>query len=189
MDLHTFAPFSHVYTFDRGFPPATLSHMFHLFNVSETSTTLICYQKPKRVYELGLASTTKMVQRFPMKMSGSGEQHSCFVFVKESALSSLITPPIISPATTECGMSGVASLRSTLKMPPIPFGSSDYDSPVLHGATYNDTGIQLAAEVMRTTNTLDDERVLHRRRYTEWVVDQLGLSSAARSKRTSRHNK
>ena len=54
-----------------------------MFNRSPTSTTLICYQQPKKCYELGLATTTTMIQRFPMKMCGSGEQHSCFVYVKE----------------------------------------------------------------------------------------------------------
>ena len=63
--------------------PHTLRHMMDMFNRSPTSTTLICYQQPKKCYELGLATTTTMIQRFPMKMCGSGEQHSCFVYAKE----------------------------------------------------------------------------------------------------------
>ena len=64
-------------------------------------------------------------------------------------------------------------------MPRVPTGSADVDSPVSHGASYTQTGensgLHLATNAMRTTNTLDINRNVHRSRYEEWIEDQLGL--------------
>ena len=198
LDCSTLSPFTHVYTFDRGFPPHTLRHMFHMFNEAPESTTLICYQQPRKCYELGLQSTTRMVQRFPMKMCGSGEQHSCFVYVKEavllappsaSAASSSASATILWQNTTPCGR-GPEVLNSEWVVPGVPTGSADVDSPVRHGASYHlkgdVSGLRLATNAMQTTNTLHAKRQLHRLKYEAWVEDQLGLNSSERCQRKSR---
>ena len=188
MDIQTLDPFTHIYTFDRGFPPHTLQHMFEMFNKSTTAATLICYQQPKRCYELGLDETTTMIHRMAMKMSGSGEQHSCFVFVKAFALESgMGGSAVVVSVTTPCGKAAWQPLSATFSIPPIPTGSADFESPVRHGQTYFDAGgVTLATEAMRTTNTLSTERDSARTAYAAWIEDQLGLSSERRSQRRSR---
>jgi len=75
-------------------------------------------------------------------------------------------------------------------MPRVPTGSADVDSPVSHGASYTQTGensgLHLATNAMRTTNTLDINRNVHRSRYEEWIEDQLGLHDKSRSRRKPR---
>ena len=116
MDCKTLLPLTHVYSFDRGFPPHTLRHMFHMFNISNESTTLITYQTPKRCYELGLNSSTKMIKRFPMKMCGSGEQHSCFIYVKKEYILKINkTQPNVILSTNPCGTIGPIILKRKFK--------------------------------------------------------------------------
>jgi hypothetical protein len=75
-------------------------------------------------------------------------------------------------------------------MPCIPTGCSDYDSPVSHSNSYNSigekSGIFLASNVMRTTNTLNSNRQKYRDMYEKWIEDQLGLHSTSRCQRKSR---
>jgi hypothetical protein len=78
-------------------------------------------------------------------------------------------------------------------MPRVPTGSADVDSPVSHGASYTQTGensgLHLATNAMRTTNTLDINRNVHRSRYEEWIEDQLGLHNEDRSQRKPRYSR
>lgn len=78
-------------------------------------------------------------------------------------------------------------------VPRVPTGSADVDSPVTHGASYTQTGensgLHLATNVMRTTNTLDINRNVHRSRYEEWIEDQLGLHNEDRSQRKPRYSR
>ena len=172
--------------------------MFHLFNISTTTTTLICYQQPRRCYELGLDSSTLMIHRMPMKMSGSGEQHSCFVFIKKNAFgkhgvaggcatTTNIASNIVISDTEICHEIGWSNFEQHFQMPTFPKGCADFDSPVRHGETYNNTGITLASNCMKTTNIMNVKiRNENRKLYSDWIEDQLGLNNATRSRRRSR---
>ena len=166
------SPFTHLYAFDRGFPPATLRHIFRLFEASDRARVLICYQKPRRAAELGL--TVPACRRFTMKMSGSGEQHSCWVYAKKGKL-----------AGTSDGLQALAEWT----LPAVPVGSSYMRSPVPHCASYRSDAIARAVAAMRAAADGSDSVLSHRvvrDQYAAWAIEQMGIHSAERSKRRTR---
>ncbi len=172
------SPFTHLYAFDRGFPPDTLRHMFRRFEASERARVLVCYQTPRRAAELGL--TVPACQRFSMKMSGSGEQHSCWVYAKMDQQDS--------PPGDNDGLQALAGWT----LPPVPEGSSDMRSPVPHCASYRQAvvcavaAMRAAAAGCGAASTPAPAPRVARDRYAAWTVEQMGLHSAERSKRRTR---
>ena len=46
LNIDSLDAFSHVYMFDKGFPPVLMEHIAEVFNTSRGSQYLICYKKP-----------------------------------------------------------------------------------------------------------------------------------------------
>lgn len=161
--------FTHVYAFDRGFPPETLRKMFEKFTRSVYAQVLVCYQQPKHAHSLGLAAPA--VRRFTMKMAGSGEQHSCWVYIKQTRPSSTLAKE------------GLSLLRGWT-FPTFPTGSTVLDSPVSHGESYL-SAASVAAAAIEDVKAPGSSTAEHRplQEYYLWVVDQQGLARCCRSKR------
>lgn len=78
----TLDPFTHIYMFDVGFPPKLLRALAGIFNASETTRCLACYQAPRRlICDYGF--NVKLETRLTLSMHGSTEKHTCFVYLKD----------------------------------------------------------------------------------------------------------
>ncbi|GBG24769.1 Histone-lysine N-methyltransferase, H3 lysine-79 specific [Hondaea fermentalgiana] len=77
-DMKEFEPTTHVYSFNRGFPPEAMEAVARAFHASSTAEFFICFDKPK-VLE-GYGFRIELVDFVPTKMAGSGEQHRCYVY-------------------------------------------------------------------------------------------------------------
>lgn len=51
-DIAHFEPFSHIYMFDVGFPPAALVSIANAFNISRTVQCLVSFNKPMRIIDM-----------------------------------------------------------------------------------------------------------------------------------------
>ena len=74
----TFDPFTHVYSFDTGFPPAVMEDMAQSFNVS-SANYLASYHAPRKVIEL-YGYDVEHIGRVSTSMAGSSEGHTCHFY-------------------------------------------------------------------------------------------------------------
>lgn len=75
---HTFEPFSHVYSFDVGFPPDVMDKMADMFNRS-TAKYYASFHTPRKVVDLyGFA--VENIGRVATSMAGSSEGHQCYFY-------------------------------------------------------------------------------------------------------------
>jgi hypothetical protein len=78
-EMDNFEPFTHVYMFDVGFPPAVLVSLANAFNLSKTVQALVSFQRPDRVISLyGFA--VDLVTQIQTRMSGSTELHTAYIY-------------------------------------------------------------------------------------------------------------
>ncbi|CAI5716874.1 unnamed protein product [Hyaloperonospora brassicae] len=75
---HTFEPFSHVYTFDVGFPPDVMDKMAEMFNRS-SAQYFVSFHSPRKVVETYGFSVTN-IGRVATSMAGSSEGHQCYFY-------------------------------------------------------------------------------------------------------------
>ena len=175
-DMKTLNPFSHVYMFDKGFPPNLMQNLSTKFNTSNVSKYLICYKKPKDIidkYEfnvthLGLLSTN---------MSGSGEGNSVHFYVKKESSSSSKSKSKSKKNSKE-EHNHINMLRKQdfgFIVPPVPSDTID-SAPVEYARSYGQPGLTLLYE-----KELD--------KYTDWCIEQVGINDSKRSKRRLRRRK
>lgn len=86
-DAKTFNPFTHVYSFDVGFPPAVMEYMAECFNRS-TAPYLVSFHAPKKIIEMYGYHVTN-VGRISTSMSGSSEGHLCYVYERTEKAANL----------------------------------------------------------------------------------------------------
>jgi len=78
-DMDHFEPFTHVYMFDVGFPPAVLVALANAFNLSKTVQALVSFQRPDKVISVyGFA--VDLITQVATRMSGSTEKHTAYVY-------------------------------------------------------------------------------------------------------------
>ena len=82
-DARTLDPFTHVYMFDTGFPPAVSRSIARAFNASRCTRYVACMHNPKLVLD-DWGMHAELVARVQTQMSGSGEGHLCFIYAKKS---------------------------------------------------------------------------------------------------------
>ncbi|CAM9348333.1 unnamed protein product [Chrysoparadoxa australica] len=81
MSAKTFDPFTHVYMFDLGFPPATLEYCGSMFNASK-APYLISYHNPKlTINDYGFR--VELMDQFPLSLTGSGESHMMYLYKRQ----------------------------------------------------------------------------------------------------------
>jgi hypothetical protein len=78
-DLQTLAPFSHIYMFDKGFPPDVHQAIAKAFNNSSSVRSLTCFHNENIIineagFHVKLRGTVKTI------MCGSGEQHTAYMY-------------------------------------------------------------------------------------------------------------
>jgi len=83
-DMNSFDPVTHVYSFNRGFPPYAMRAVAKAFHNSLMSEYFICFDKLKKLEDYGFQ--LELVDYVTTKMAGSGEQHRCFVYKKRKSI-------------------------------------------------------------------------------------------------------
>ena len=155
MQLSTTDPFTHVYMFDKGFPPSLMERLSLAFNKSSASKYLICFKKPRVIVDT-YKFKVREVGTIVTKMAGSGEQNTCHVYQR----------------TTESKPLSEGKLR--WKFPAAPTDST-LAPPIPHSSSYSKMGLDLLlsrnldayqAWVMTQlgTHSARDKRVLRSRR-------------------------
>ncbi|KAF0686817.1 Aste57867_21414 [Aphanomyces stellatus] len=80
-DAETLDPFSHVYSFDVGFPPAVMAHIAECFNDSRESRYFISFHGPKKVIDQ-YGFDVEEIGRLATSMAGSSEGHAVYFYRK-----------------------------------------------------------------------------------------------------------
>ena len=127
-DCETLDPFSHVYAFDVGFPPALLLSLGRKFNASKaTCAYYVSYQNPRRFLgDYGFRA--ELATQLTVSMHGSSESHTCYVYRRVvSAESSALEG-------AGAGEDLPRSARGARKRPRASFGSGGGDHGGADGA-------------------------------------------------------
>jgi hypothetical protein len=78
-DMDHFEPFTHVYMFDVGFPPAVLVSLANAFNRSKTVQALVSFTRPDKVISVyGFA--VDLITQVATCMCGSTEKHTAYIY-------------------------------------------------------------------------------------------------------------
>ncbi|RHY32858.1 hypothetical protein DYB32_002163 [Aphanomyces invadans] len=80
-DATSLDPFSHVYSFDVGFPPAAMGHIAECFNESQESRYFVSFHGPRKVIEQ-YGFHVEEIGRLPTSMAGSSEGHAVYFYRK-----------------------------------------------------------------------------------------------------------
>ncbi|CAI5718005.1 unnamed protein product [Peronospora destructor] len=75
---HTFEPFSHVYSFDVGFPPDVMHKMAVMFNRS-SGKYFVSFHSPRKVVDV-YGFSVEIIGRVATSMAGSSEGHQCYFY-------------------------------------------------------------------------------------------------------------
>lgn len=78
LSIDTFDPITHIYSFNTGFPFTTMQHIAKCFNESSSAKWISCYDNPSTMSEYGF--DVSFIQKIPMKLNGSGNQHMCYTY-------------------------------------------------------------------------------------------------------------
>lgn len=106
---HTLDPFTHIYMFDVGFPPALMIHIATAFNASTTPGHLVCFKNEHLI--LGYGFDVELVTKFPTSMHGSSEGHHCYVYKRTTLPIPTADPPI--DAAFQSGISSIRAIQQS----------------------------------------------------------------------------
>ena len=77
-------PFTHIYMFDIGFNPMTMTSISESFNASRVPKILICYKKPKVIERYGF--NVQYLGQLKVTMCGSRESHTVYFYTSGSQI-------------------------------------------------------------------------------------------------------
>ena len=162
VDMPSFEPFTHIYMFDKGFPPYLLHDLANKFNTSESCNYLMCYKKSKIIMET-YSFNVEHIGQLSTSMSGSGEGNTVHFYKK-----------------LQNGGKGKAtkSQRAVRKknfgweVPPAPKDAS-VAPPVAYASSYGNLGLSMMYNG-------EEEK------YKQWAIEQVGLHRAQRRTRRAR---
>jgi len=177
-DLDTFDPVTHVYSFNRGFPPYAMRSIAQSFHASKTAKYFICFDKEKTIVEYGFDVT--LVDFIPTKMAGSGEQHRCYVYKRNDL------PQDKSSTDGEEGKEEI----ETKDTKEIPREEKDAAQHTNHTWRLVDppSELEYAPHVPHAPNYSKGITFLNKGldAYRKWIQDQIGLERCERRTRTRR---
>lgn len=78
-DVGNFSPFTHIYMFDIGFPPAALMRVANSFNVSKTVKALVSFQRPRHIIQT-YGFQVVFEAKIQTRMCGSSEGHTAYIY-------------------------------------------------------------------------------------------------------------
>jgi len=173
-DMSTFDPITHVYSFNRGFPPEAMRAVAAAFHASVTAQFFICFDKINTILNYGFQ--VELVDWVSTKMAGSGEQHRCFVYRRiDNVLTSPAKCPPSSPIKTKKvrAKKGARSKSEDEWMLVQPPKEIEYAPHVTHSSNYL-SGMTAMSASLET--------------YVEWIRDQIGLHRCERATRSRSRN-
>ncbi|KAJ0392676.1 hypothetical protein P43SY_006955 [Pythium insidiosum] len=89
---HTLNPFSHIYSFDVGFPPDVMESMAQTFNRSD-ARYLVSFHSPRKIIDM-YEFNVENIGRVATSMAGSNEGHTCYFYRRcESSAMDTVSPP------------------------------------------------------------------------------------------------
>ena len=175
MEVDTLNAFSHVYMFDKGFPPILMEHIAEVFNRSANSRYLMCFKKPRIIvdkYEFQVEE----IGRVRTSMSGSGEGNTCFFYRK---LNTTTAAAATATSTEKNSSKKKSSKKKETKdktatfawnVPATPTDPS-VAPPVTHSTEYGQRGLSIAANGSREE-------------YRSWLKKQIGTERSSRRLRS-----
>jgi hypothetical protein len=160
LEINTLNAFSHVYMFDKGFPPVLMEHIANVFNSSLNSKYLMCFKKPKIIVEK-YEFNVEEIGRVRTSMSGSGEGNTCFFYRKLESSKKGATRKVTSKKKFSWNV-------------PLPPTDSSVAPPVNHSVEYGQSGMKYAN--IASTGSLDE--------YRSWLRKQIGVERSSRRLRS-----
>lgn len=109
-DAKTLNPFSHIYSFDVGFPPNVMDELAVIFNRS-TAGYFISFHAPRKVIEM-YGFDVENLGRVATSMAGSSEGHMCYFYRRTPGPPNA---PLVTPNGKENVRSSKASTGSSAK--------------------------------------------------------------------------
>lgn len=91
-DAKTLNPFSHVYSFDVGFPPNVMDELAEIFNRS-TAGYFVSFHAPRKVIDM-YGFDVENMGRLATSMAGSSEGHQCYFYRR---LPGPVNAPLVTP--------------------------------------------------------------------------------------------
>lgn len=91
-DAKTLNPFSHVYSFDVGFPPNVMDELAEIFNRS-TAGYFVSFHAPRKIIDM-YGFDVENMGRISTSMAGSSEGHQCYFYRR---CPGPVNPPIVTP--------------------------------------------------------------------------------------------
>lgn len=165
LEVNTLNDFSHVYMFDKGFPPVLMEHIANVFNKSSNSKYLMCFKKPRIIvdkYEFQVEE----IGRVKTSMSGSGEGNTCFFYRRLPSSSKKNSKNKKKNSKKE----KENAVPFTWNVPTPPTDSS-VAPPVSHSSEYGQIGMAVAS-----TGTCEE--------YRTWLKKQVGVERSVRRLRS-----
>lgn len=83
-NMESFEPFTHVYMFDVGFPPAVLVSLANAFNISKSVKGLVSFQRPDRVIGV-YGFNVDLITQITTRMNGSTETHTAYIYAAKAS--------------------------------------------------------------------------------------------------------
>jgi hypothetical protein len=165
LEVDSLNAFSHVYMFDKGFPPVLMQHIADVFNASKTSKYLMCFKKPKTIVD-AYEFNVEEIGRVRTSMSGSGEGNTCFFYRKLGQTN----------ATNKSSSSKSTAFSWQVPLPPT---DASVAPPVDHCVEYGQKGMECAT--IASTGSLTE--------YRDWLKQQVGFERSTGRRLRSRTKK
>lgn len=121
-DAKTLNPFSHVYSFDVGFPPNVMDELAEIFNRS-TAGYFVSFHAPRKVIDM-YGFDVENMGRIATSMAGSSEGHQCYFYRR-------CPGPVNAPLVTPNGKESVKKSSSKKKSDALEQLTGD-DERLLH---------------------------------------------------------
>uniref|UniRef100_K3WH09 DOT1 domain-containing protein n=1 Tax=Globisporangium ultimum (strain ATCC 200006 / CBS 805.95 / DAOM BR144) TaxID=431595 RepID=K3WH09_GLOUD len=102
-DAKTLNPFSHIYSFDVGFPPNVMDELAVIFNRS-TAGYFVSFHAPRKVIEM-YGFNVELMGRVATAMAGSNEGHLCYFYRRAPGP---VNAPLVTPNDKENAKSSKA---------------------------------------------------------------------------------
>ncbi|TYZ65206.1 hypothetical protein PybrP1_003981 [[Pythium] brassicae (nom. inval.)] len=122
-DATTLNPFSHVYSFDVGFPPTVMDELAAIFNRS-TAGYFVSFHAPRKVIDV-YGFEVENLGRLATSMAGSSEGHTCYFYRR-------LPGPVPTAQGAPTATKAARNLRATSTTTSSAISADNVDERLLH---------------------------------------------------------
>lgn len=112
-EMTSFDPFEIIYSFDKLFEPKLLMHIAKVFNDSTKCKVIITYQRPSVLEDAGFLHLS-LQSKLHMRMVGSGEMKTCYIFTRRSVVGESSPDPIVREVLVKYSNGSLIDFNKTL---------------------------------------------------------------------------